>query len=328
MKGLARLAAGLAALFLAGCGNIAVNHVPHQPESKPKKLAVFFDGTANDEGSYTNVAKLHNLVTLQARPDVSTSYIKGVGVDGKILGMATGWGIGLDVRQAYLYLAENYSHEPEDEIYIFGFSRGAYAARILAALIHVAGIPDVRSIENRNARIGYIEQIYDAYKSNGERSIEDRRKRVEAVLKTPTVHAQIKFLGIWDTVEALGLPNYAETVDVPNPRYADQLCNVTKAAHAVALDDNRARIFTPILLTRAHLTEACEHVDIDQVVTEVWFSGAHSDVGGGYSDTHLSGVSLNWMIGQIRKAECPANKDQNANCDASDGLLPKTAGVY
>ena len=85
----------ISALFLAGCGNVAISHIPYQPDPKQqKKLAVFMDGTANDEGSHTNIAKLHNLVRLQSRVTISTTYIKGVGVDSKILGMAMGWGIG------------------------------------------------------------------------------------------------------------------------------------------------------------------------------------------------------------------------------------------
>lgn len=323
----------ISALFLAGCANVAISHIPYQPDSmQQRKLAVFLDGTANDEGSHTNIAKLHNLVRLQSRVTISTTYIKGVGVDFKILGMAMGWGIGQDVRQAYRYLAENYRHKLKDEIYIFGFSRGAYAARILAALINVAGIPDVRGMKNKE-RIKYIEEIYSAYKSSGRKLITDRRTNVAMVLKTPYRSVHIKFMGLWETIEALGWPDYTENIDVPNHRYADQLCNVDKAAHALAIDDDRADIFTPILLTRWHLIEECkEDIKINKVVTEVWFSGAHSDVGGGYKNTEISGVSLNWMIGQIKEADqkerSADNVDCSVNCQPPTGLLPTNAAVY
>lgn len=317
----------LTLLLLCGCGNIAISHVPYQAEPVQKKLAVFFDGTANDEGSHTNVAKLHNLVRLQSRVSISTTYIKGVGVDSKVLGMATGWGIGQDVRQAYRYLAENYKREFKDEIYIFGFSRGAYAARILASLVNVAGIPNVSRIGNEKERIKYIAEIYGAFKSDGEKPIAERRKSVRRVLRSPYAPVRIKFMGIWETVEALGWPDYKENVDVPNPRYADQLCNVDKAAHAMAIDDDRANIFTPILLTRSHLIRECRDVNINEVVSEVWFSGAHSDVGGGYKNTQISGVSLNWMIDQIKKADNPENVTDTSYCFANC-LLPPGAGVY
>lgn len=134
---------------------------------------------------------------------------------------------------------------------------------------------------------------------------------VELKAKVP-----VKFMGLWDTVEALGWPDYEENVDEPNSRYADQLCNVMQARHAVSLDDNRSRIFTPILLTRKHLVEHCENVDlkgsgwkqmINGKVQEVWFAGAHADVGGGYEDGagQLSGVSLNWMMAEARANGLP-----------------------
>ena len=94
---------------------------------------------ANEEGSHTNISKLHKLVTLQNKDDVLSTYIEGVGTRKRILGMATGWGIGNDVRSAYLFLLENYKEH--DKVYVFGFSRGAYASRILSSMLYVAGIP-------------------------------------------------------------------------------------------------------------------------------------------------------------------------------------------
>ena len=301
---------------VVGCvPNTAVNHTPSRPAGIPMNLAVFFDGTANDEGSYTNIANLHNLVTLQGRSDISTSYIKGVGTGTKVVGMAMGWGIGHDVREAYLYLAENYDHlQQKDKIYIFGFSRGAYAARILSALLYVAGIPKLDQIEKGN-RYDYINEIYKAYK--GKKSVIDRRKQVLSVTGSKAIKpVEVEFLGLWDTVEALGFPDYKEDIHEPNTRYADQLCNIKKAAHALSIDDDRARIFTPILLTHRHLVEECDHEinSIENKVIEVWFAGAHSDVGGGYQDTNISGISLNWMLSQL--------EENNIN------LVPQGTRVY
>ncbi|ODA31293.1 hypothetical protein A8L45_17530 [Veronia pacifica] len=282
---------------LSACQSMtAVNHIPVSDSSGPVSLTVFLDGTANNESSHTNVSKLHNLVTLQNTPFIRSSYIKGVGTDGRVLGMALGWGIGHDVREAYLFLAENYHHERGDNIYLFGFSRGAFAARILAAMLYVAGLPDLSSIPQKQ-KYAYIEAIYNAYK--GIKSEDERREAVKAVLGRDPVPVDVKFMGLWDTVEALGIPDYEENWRDPNQRYGDQLCNIEKAAHAVAIDDSRARIFTPVLLTNPDLTRTCPWIVIDDVVDEVWFAGAHSDVGGGYDDTHISGVSLNWMLNQI-----------------------------
>lgn len=287
-------------LMLTGCTSMtAINHIPKGSDDEAKKLVVFLDGTANDEGSHTNIAKLHNLVSLQSRYDIRTTYIKGVGTDGKVIGMATGWGIGHDVREAYLFLAENYNEKRGDKVYIFGFSRGAYAARILSALINVAGIQDTADIEGKKKKYEYVDSIYKAYK--GEKPLDQRKKDVAKVIGHYPESQHIEFMGLWDTVEALGVPDYEEDWKAPNARYGDQLCNINSAAHALSVDDDRARIFTPILLTNSDLIRECKNKNIDAIVDEVWFSGAHSDVGGGYLDTDISGVSLNWMLNKIKK---------------------------
>ncbi|MBR9754138.1 DUF2235 domain-containing protein [Cobetia sp. 4B] len=303
----------LVCIVLSGCSHVkSVDQIPKSKDDEPKSLVIFLDGTANDEISRTNISKLHSLVSLQGRSDIITTYIEGVGTNTNIIGMAMGWGIGHDVRQGYSFLANNYRYERGDKIYIFGFSRGAYAARILAALIHTAGIQDISKMDDK-AGHEYIDKLYDAYK--GEKSLTQRRKDVATVAKLPLVSRDIEFLGLWDTVEALGTPDYKEDTKLPNRRYGDQLCNIKSAAHALSADDNRARAFTPILLTYSELTRECkEKVVIDDIVDEVWFAGAHSDVGGGYADTNIDGVSLNWMLQKIQDYDIvPANSSVYAD---------------
>lgn len=272
-----------------------------------KRIVVFFDGTANDEASRTNIAKLHNIVTLQNRSDINAIYIKGVGTGGqsesKLLGMGLGAGIGRDVQQAYNFIASRYNPLSDDELYLFGFSRGAYTARILAGLIEVAGVPDLRST-NKKDREQIIEDIYLAHK--GWKSRKEREADIAKVRPAQKSYPDIEFMGLWDTVEALGAPDFSEGWNRPggrlDQRYFDQLCNIKDAAHALSIDDFRATSFTPTLLTYNDLTKECNSdVDIHSVVDEVWFAGAHSDVGGGYADTELDGVSLNWMLGKIRR---------------------------
>lgn len=307
--------------WVSGCTTIDQKALVRTNEG-PQKLVIFFDGTNNDEQSDTNIKKLHSLITLQNRNDISALYIEGVGAGGKVLGMGTGWGIQARVKMAYTFLLENY--RPNDEIFIFGFSRGAYAGRILASLLYHAGIPNVRSDKSiTSAEISNI--VYAAVKGDN-KSAEKRRKDVEQAFSdeglsaSPLVAVPVSVLGLWDTVEALGLPDwpaiildklnfqdYKVDIDNPNKRYGDQLCNVKRVFHAVSIDDDRERVFTPLLLTRDHLLKHCSPSlgkpflkDIDEV-DEVWFSGAHSDVGGGYQDSLLSGVSLNWMIKNLKK---------------------------
>ncbi len=292
----------LVAIFILGCSSLSrVDHIPLKIQDT-RDLVVFFDGTNNDEGSHTNIAKLNNLVTLQNRPDISTTYIKGVGTGSKIIGMAMGWGIGDDVREAYLYLIDNYDQKYEDKISIFGFSRGAYAARILAALLYVAGIPDAKNLTKKE-RKKLVADIYGAYKKDGV-DIQSRRDSVSKIIGYPPKSVNVKFLGLWETVEALGWPDLQENINEPNKYYADQLCNIEAAAQALSLDDDRARIFTPLLLSRKHLRDYCKNDKVNNKgkIHEVWFSGAHSDLGGGYKDTNIDGVSLNWMLDEMKLA--------------------------
>lgn len=308
-----------AGLVLAGCTSLTVEHQPYHDRPDARKLAVFLDGTGNDENSQSNIAKLHSMVRLRPDPRIHTQYVRGVGLNGRVLGLAMGVGIGEDVRQAYWFLARNYRPEMRDEIYLFGFSRGAYAARILAGLIYVAGLPDLSAIPDRDDQEELISDIYDAYE--GRETLAGRRARI-AALKLPPMRQGIRitFMGLWDTVEALDVPDYREKIDEPNRDYVDQLCNVERAAHALSIDDNRATLFTPILLTRIGLVDDCPELQdrqarlnhIDRVVQEVWFSGSHTDVGGGYAGTNIDGVSLNWMLRKI----------------ARFGLVPDGAAVY
>lgn len=295
-----------------GCGiSSPVIFNPVKKDTTPMKLAIFLDGTTNSESSYTNVSKLYNLTTLQNNPNISAVYLRGVGNGADILGIVTGSGIKREVCNAYLYLAEHYNHQRNDEIYIFGFSRGAYAARILAGLIYVAGIVDVKDIPE-NKRLKFIRKIYEAHKSD--KDIKERRESIFKVTKqsiNPEDY-KIEFMGLWDTVEALGIPKYEEEYYTPKNKYVDQLCNIKKVSHALSLNDSRSSVFTPVLFTHGALVSLCPEVNPKNIANEVWFFGNHSDVGGGARNTHISGVSLNWMISELK----------------SYNLLPENTSVY
>lgn len=325
-----RLFALLLLTSLSACSTITPFKVhPNKAiHDAPKFIGVFFDGTNNDESSSTNVTKLHHLATLQNRTDVHTMYVTGVGVEGivfsKLFGLVAGYGIDTDVQQAYLHLGNVYKDD-DDKILIFGFSRGAYAARVLAGLIDVAGIPDFSAIDSIEAsesvrhqiKTELVKRIFDSYVSK--ETLDSRRTAIISSTggNQRFKDADIDFLGLWDTVPAIGTPTYIKDVSDHTKkrpsRYRDQLCNVKKAAHAMSIDDNRARVFVALTLTYDDLIKDCPGKDIEHVVDEVWFSGAHSDVGGG-NNTDLSGVSLNWMIEKVMVAV--------------PGFLPAKASVY
>lgn len=309
--------------FLGGCSSVTLKALAAADPIKPRTIAVFFDGTHNDEASDTNVKKLHSLVSLQHRDDLSTLYIEGVGTGIDIGGMTTGLGNEVRVRMAYEFLLTQYKPERHDKIYIFGFSRGAYSSRILASLLHHAGLPENPKYTAREIS----EIVYGAVKQDYSPAEEQKRQQhVDDVLSGKQLARKsvaIEVLGLWDTVEAFGTADWGSklahkagieahpvVIDDSNTRYGDQLCNVKNAFHAVSLDDNREWIFTPLLLTRNHLFSKCDPkanvpmLDaqgkiIQGKLLEVWFSGAHSDVGGGYQDSLLSGVSLNWMVQRL-----------------------------
>lgn len=317
-------------------------NVPQAEVVQGREIAIFFDGTANGPSDETNVFKLYNM--MKTRPDILTFYIEGVGVGGKIIGAGTGWGISNRVKQAYSFLLEHY--RSGDRIYIFGFSRGAYTARILTAMLYYAGIPEVpnnmafcRQYDPnvigeytqlpRNECLSRVsEMIYWSYKGNekpADRALDIKKEMERMGLDSARVQSvPVTVLGLWDTVEALGFVDTWEAIKKkmgftinPNPgernrKYGDQLCNVEYALQALSIDDDRADVFTPKLLTLPHLVtnrlptdNLCALNDFSNV-KEVWFSGAHSDVGGGYKDCEekpdcISNVSLNWMIRELAR---------------------------
>jgi uncharacterized protein (DUF2235 family) len=161
-------------------------------------------------------------------------------------------------------------------------------------------------VTDRKQAQAMADHLFTAVKAK-EAKAADRRGRVQATLQKyhhPAMVARVPvmFLGLWDTVEAMGNPLAGSNpYDLPSKNYGDQLCNVTRAAHALSADDNRNRSYRPVLLTGAHLLADCPDAGgIDAGVSEVWFTGDHSDIGGKEAGKHknrqLGGVTLNWML--------------------------------
>ncbi len=297
---------------------------------KPRKIAVFFDGTGNTEESRTNIAKLHNKVTLSDKPFVHALYVQGVGVgtDNRLTGGVFGDGLDDRVKLAYRFLAKRYNAERGDKIYLFGFSRGAYSARVLAGLIRTADFPDFSGLQDDEAQAALVDDIFTYYKQPKNR---DSIKDIPGY-RPKSTDVRIAFMGLFDTVSALSYrPKSERELDKLSDEYVDQICNIDKVFHAMSIDDNRGTTFSPMPMSLKSIASTCDEVGglsgsaldskiaelIDERLLEVWFSGAHSDVGGGYSDNdHLSAVPLNWMMRQISKIEAAAD------------LLPEKPFVY
>lgn len=250
----------------------------------PKNIVVFSDGTGQEggKGASTNIYKLFNMIEDRTSNQISF-YDRGLGTGWrKLSGNVGGAGISKNIKECYTFIFENF--EAGDQIFLFGFSRGAATVRSLASFIHHFGIMP-------KSRPDLIEEAYKIYKSKDKK---ERDSKVTAFLSTHhTMWTRIKFLGCYDTVAALGLPVKPLSVLINKiPGLQHQFHNFTlsetveNAYQALAIDDER-ETFHPILWN----TDALPY----QKIKQVWFCGMHTDVGGGYDEQALSDIPLAWM---------------------------------
>lgn len=249
----------------------------------------------------SNVARLYGAVAdLDADGTPQQKYYHpGVGTDGPLLDrlLAGGLGRGLDlnIMSAYGWLCDKF--HPGDAIYLFGFSRGAYTVRSLCGLATYAGLLDTTALADAEK----WKRIERVFQQGYRRKLEQPllwRDLGWSFLAAGNGHIPIHFLGVWDTVGALGIPDDMALLNVID-RVHDYTFHDTNlsqsvlhARHAVALDEMRAA-FQPTLWTG---------VNDRQDVRQLWFAGAHADVGGGYPETGLSDIALRWMADEARQA--------------------------
>ncbi|WP_296384675.1 DUF2235 domain-containing protein [Winogradskyella sp.] len=284
------------------------------PYKKAKDIAVFIDGTAFMPSDSSNIYKLNQ--NLKQRKDILSFYTVGVGAgpDAKSFGQFLGVGLSKDVQNTYRFICQNYSKTRDDRIHLFGFSRGAYTCKVLTNLIHTAGILNLEVLQNEKLQRKLIKKLYKAYLSK--KTAEERKQDISVIIANwekklnikikRRLNVEIETLNLFDTVEALGVPDNSFNPCCPNKNHLEQFCNVKKVNHAVSIDDNRARIFTPILASCSCISD-CKNRTLDDFVNEVWFAGAHSDVGGGYKnekgemDDDLAQIPLKWMMNNFLK---------------------------
>lgn len=261
-----------------------------------KRLIVCCDGTWNradqeheGEPCPTNVIRMAYRV---AKRDGATlqivCYDQGVGT-GNVLdryaGGASGEGLEDNIHDAYRFLVANY--EPGDEIYLFGFSRGAFTARSLSGLIRKCGILRCECIRQYRPAL-------DLYHAPNHPDDPVPKKFREDFSLGGAGATKIKLIGVWDTVGALGIP-LRGLGDLKKYQFHDTELSgsVQFAYHALAVDEHRGP-FAPALW-------AFKPKD-GQTIEQVWFCGAHSDVGGGYPERGLSDLALEWMMEKARGA--------------------------
>ncbi len=256
-----------------------------------KRLVICCDGTWNrpDSTYVTNIEKIARSVQtdLTATNGIQqlVLYLSGVGAGYRIdrlLGGAFGFGLFTHVLAGYRFLAANY--EPGDEVYIFGFSRGAYTARSLGGMIGNVGLLTRHALvaEKLPEAVARYRRVDPAGGRTGQSTAEFKHDYCHA--ETP-----ITFLGVFDTVGALGVPGALRR----GHQFHDVRLGaaVRCARQALAVDEARMK-FEPCLW------ETGDGETEDPRVRQVWFEGAHSDVGGGYGQTGLSDTALLWMVAE------------------------------
>ena len=277
-----------------------------------KRLALFFDGTWNKPESNTNVWRLSLMLAEQGADGVPQQvfYDKGVGTRwyDRISGGAFGAGLPENVRMGYCWLMEHYN--PGDEIFIFGFSRGAFTARSLAGMIARCGLlkPDApmsfaetfARYQDRSTRPIYSLQHFAA---SGETNFDFE----ERVLLAYSWYERdlIKMVGVWDTVGCLGIPlGRIRGVSRSTLRFLNTRLSTTvqNSYQALALDEERkpywAVLWTLFLPNTPN--EASPRND-DRRVEQRWFAGCHANVGGGYWRDLLPQRPLRWIQDRARE---------------------------
>jgi uncharacterized protein (DUF2235 family) len=278
-----------------------------------KNLIVCLDGTWNDADSpvpQTNIALLAGLINPRPSGGIQqrVHYDPGVGTGGsvdRIAGGMLGKGLSFNVLAAYRFLSQFYT--PGDNIYIFGFSRGAFTARSLYGFLAASGLLRAKACTVANEKFAW-----NYYRTPPKRRYPADR---EALRKIANADVRVRFLGVFDTVGALGIPRKRlnwigrrtfEFHDTEVSSVVDHSC------HALAIDENRTEFEAAIWDTPRHRNY--------QTVEQVWFPGAHANIGGDYEDSGLSDLTLDWMLKRLTKY-CPELIVQNAN------LRPNFQGV-
>jgi uncharacterized protein (DUF2235 family) len=274
-----------------------------------KNVVLCCDGTANEfAGDRTNVVKLsftlvndagqvtyyHPGLGTMEPPGTLTGIKRGVT---KALGQALGWGLEADIRDAYVFLMNNF--EDGDSVYLFGFSRGAYTVRAAAALLHLYGL--LR--KGNEALVPYAIRMMTAINSIRESQSAASKPNTALLDEYFDTARQFKehfcrdsckphFVGVWDTVSSVGW--IENPVKLP---FTSDNPDIAIGRHAIAIDERRA-------FFRTNLWRPRPDTGGPKNLKQVWFPGVHCDVGGGYpeAESGLAKIALEWMLREAKEA--------------------------
>lgn len=261
-----------------------------------KRIVICADGTWNrpeedlKEDFPTNVLRLARAIKPVGKNNAPQQVFYDWGIGSyyaQVSGGATGKGMHKNIMDNYRYLVQNYA--TGDEIYLFGFSRGSYTIRSLCGLINNCGI-----LKRPDARL--IQSAFELYKKRGVVNSPGGGNSVAFRAAHSHASRSVKFVGVWDTVGAMGIPlSFLGLFDDKDEFYDTKIgSNVEVARHAMAIDEHRSD-FEPTIWN--------EKPTMDLV--QVWFPGAHSNIGGSYKPdadgSLLSDNALDWMIKEAAK---------------------------
>ncbi|GIU48163.1 DUF2235 domain-containing protein [Shewanella sp. KT0246] len=256
-----------------------------------KRIVICADGTWNrpeediNQDQATNVLRLARAISPVAQDGKPQQVFYDWGVGSyydNLIGGATGRGLHKNILDGYRYIVQNY--QAGDEIYLFGFSRGSYTMRSLCGLINNCGI-----VKRPDAKL--IQQAFEHYKTQAKAYAPEGEKSLLFRQQHSHPSREIEFVGVWDTVGAMGIPSSFLGLFEDKDEFYDTKIgsNVKVARHALAIDEHRQDFEPTIWRPR-------DTMDMKQV----WFAGAHSNIGGSYQPDNqglmLSDNALHWML--------------------------------
>jgi len=327
-------------------------------EARSRNIVLLSDGTGNAASRVwrSNVWRMFESLDLTS-PDQVAIYDDGVGTSSfkplALLGGGFGWGLKRNVLDLYTFLCRNY--EPGAQIYAFGFSRGAFTIRVVLGFVANQGL--VRHSLSGGSRLPESElqrlakQAYRTYRAERFHSVlhverlfrfvrNAFTKIADALLRRPRyeqakniTRVPIHFVGLWDTVAAYGLPVEEMTrgisqwiwpLELPSRRFNQR--DVRCARHALALDDERTT-FHPVLWTESDVPRPAPDENgkrwiRQEKLSQVWFSGVHSNVGGGYPDDSLARVPLGWIMNEAKREGLRFKINPDSVLNATSGADP------
>ena len=268
----------------------------------PEKLQQAAEDTSkNSKGrDITNVVRIARAIlpVADGTPQI-TFYDEGVGTGGfldRFMGGTSGSGLDRNAKDGYRFLAQNY--QAGDEIYLFGFSRGAFTARRLAGMLGWSGRLLARG------ELKHLPELYqafkDAHRQNQKRDKTAKKRKGDILGESPpSIPLNLACVGVWDTVGALGIPlTLFRKRNLKHYQFNDNVIgkDVKVALHALAIDEKRRPFAATMWRAPAGGTAA------SQIVEQTWFPGVHTTIGGGLQKTRkLANLSLKWMTEKVEK---------------------------